>query len=120
MSPTTPRQLVYDMTAPPYSRIDLSWQPLPYFFSKISRHHFPYLASLAAENILEEFDVEIEVVVNLRRGKCRCDALQQSRRVGRSVAAVGNTPERARHLLAFLREHEINEEFSRTRMRGFR
>src|SRR5215470_4369305 len=56
-------------------------------------------ALLAAENRLEEFDVAIEVVVNFRRGKCRSDTLQQSRRVGWNVAAVGNTPERARHLL---------------------
>ena len=45
---------------------------------------------MRTENFLKQFDVAIEVVVDLGCGERRGDSLDQVRRIGRRVDAVGN------------------------------
>src|ERR1041384_2975846 len=76
------------------------------------------MASVGSENFLEQLDVTIEIVVNLRRGKCRRDAANQIRRIRRRVDAIGNALQAADNLLPVPRKHEVDENLPRVRMRS--
>lgn len=47
-------------------------------------------SSTATENLLKQFDVAVEAVVNLRRRKCRRNSLDQIGRIRWSIDAIRN------------------------------